>query len=573
LTRLETKRKKIRLPGTDGLHPVQPSRAIRARPHDIIRRCRPAGGNLRPRMNANYFFLHMPKCGGVSLHRLLAQDPYYFPVFAHRHVSLRADRYYRSCRGVGGHWPLRSAYRLGFRNAWKFTFLREPVERLVSHLVYAAMRDAPPPDWDLFRPDLEGIKAHLKHELGGEATTYCNCYVNYLGTTVDERAPVAEQVQSAVENLREFEFVGHQETFDADVAALLGLLGLPVPGEIPRENVSGTNPRAAGLRNELLSDAGCRDLLWECTASDRQVYEAVRAAQSGGAQRPASGPSGGGRLPLAVDLATPELRIVETSVEFAPDFVPGSGLVFNIVLEILAPELAFDVELTLETTPDGEAAVQLLSFNQLKRHLQVSSGLSLLTFEMPCWLNKGFYIGHLRIFDDKRTVIAEKVNAFQLPLYYFNSAAQFGSVYADVKVDVEDVSFRRRWPLEEAQKLRLSLDAGQAITVTDRIWTIPLVLQNESVATMSSRADCCYYVSFHLADDSGEPWLFDGHRYPLPLTPPGQVSRFSIQILVNDPRIRTIQLRLLQENVRWHEGGDFSGQGAVDLPVTPDGLP
>jgi hypothetical protein len=518
-------------------------------------------------MNANYFFLHLPKCGGVSLHRLLAQDPYYFPIFAHRHVSLRADQFFRSCRGVGGHWPLRSAYRLGFRDTWKFTFLREPVERLVSHLVYAAVREAPPPDWDLFRPDLEGIKSHLRHELNCGLTTYCRCYTNYLGTTVDEQAPMDEQVQSAIANLREFEFVGHQETFEADVAALLALLGLPLPGEIPRENVSSTNRLASSLRNEMLADPGCRDLLWECTAGDRLVYEAARAWQKEKPQRPGSGPAAARCLPLPVDLKGPELRIVETSLEHDLDVTPGSPLTVNVVLEVLAPELAFDLELTFGTTPDGEAAVQLLSYNQLKEHIKVVRGLSMVRLQLPCWLNKGFYVGHLRIFSDTRIVIAEKVNAFQLPLYYFNQPAQFGSVYSNVSVLVEDVSFRRHWPLEEAQKLHLSLDAERPVTFAHQLCTIPVVVENGSVALLSSRADCCYYVSFHFADESGRPFIFDGHRFPIPLTPSGGVSRFNVEIGLTDPRIRRIQLRLLQENVRWHEGADFAGQDLIEVPV------
>lgn len=519
-------------------------------------------------MKHNYFFLHLPKCGGVSLHRLLAQDPRYFPVFAHRHVSLRADRYFRTCRGTGGHWPLRSAWRLGFREAWKFTFLREPVERLVSHLVYAAVREAPPPDWDLFRPDLAGIMAHLRKELGSGVTTYCHCFPNYLSTTLDERAPMDEQVQSAVENLREFEFIGHQESFDADVGTLMDLLGLPRPAEIPRENVSRNNPRASALRNEMLSSPACRELLWECTAADRRIYEAITAWLKAN-PRPATAPEGGRRLPPAVDLATPELRVVETSLETPPDLVPGSVLAFNVVLEIEQPELEFDLELTLETAPDGDAAVLLLSYNQLKQHMKAVRGLSLVRLEMPCWLNKGYYIGHLRIFSTQRIVIAERVNAFQLPIYYFYHPAQFGSMYSDVSIACEDVSFRRHWPLEEARKLKLTLDPEGEVREANGLWYIPVILENASVAPVSSRADCCYFVSFHFADAEGKALVFDGHRFPIPLTPPGCVSRFVVEIGVSGKRIRLIQLRLLQENVRWHEGPDFAGEKMIDLPVKP----
>ena len=482
-------------------------------------------------------------------------------------MRMRAEAFYRQWVGVGGHFPLRHAYRLGFAQAWRFTFLRDPLERLVSHLVFASLREQPPMDLDFVRPSLADIKDHLRRDLLCSSTSYHNCFAHFLSTTRDERAPRQDQIDSAVENLGAMDFVGYQETFEKDITRLCHLLNVAPPSTVPQENNSRVYPRASLLKNEILADAECRELLWKCTDTDREIYRRVLALREG---RPANSSSETrvvvATLPPRMEISAGEIRIVECTLDPNGKVAPGSQMEFQVLLEVGVPDFPFDLLLTVEATIDHDALVQLYTFNHKIGRQCLAPGLFLFRIQMPCWLNEGSYVAHLAVLSAQREAVAEKINAFAFTVATKQQPGQFGLLYADAEITAEEVSLKRRLPIGDAQKLVLCSDSQLEATWYAGNWCIPLTLRNFSAFTISSSAECRCFVSCHLVGRDGEIVAYEGPRHALPPIAPLQDHSFVFRISADDVRgASSIQMRILQENVRWHEGEDFKEVVLADI--------
>ncbi|MEO1773802.1 MAG: sulfotransferase family 2 domain-containing protein [Pseudomonadota bacterium] len=142
----------------------------------------------------------------------------------------------KNARFVGGHYAAPSLAR--FRgDAYTFTFLRDPLDRMVSAWrFYQAHAD----------PALPLPHATLEEALadGSEAvmSRFDNPMVRQLAVSASATPATAlarqDWVETALTTLRSFDRVGRQESFDRDFRAILDDLGLPQPDTVARRNVT-----------------------------------------------------------------------------------------------------------------------------------------------------------------------------------------------------------------------------------------------------------------------------------------------------------------------------------------------
>lgn len=224
-------------------------------------------------------FIHLPKCGGSSLHAAL-QDAYARNGFettkldAHAskdaagiagdgiqdfrvqlliyHLSREQNRY------VAGHYALSETVWEEFGDQWKFmTVLREPVARWYSSYFYNRYKDG-----GHFRIS-ESLEVFIESET---ARAEGDMYVRLLAADSDSDGAV----ERATQNLQRFHLVGVVEDLDALVRDCRQLLGIDI--DIGHRNAG---PRPQSSRRDEITPEIDRRVRQLCEPNLR-VYEAVR---------------------------------------------------------------------------------------------------------------------------------------------------------------------------------------------------------------------------------------------------------------------------------------------------------
>lgn len=237
-------------------------------------------------------FLHVPKCGGVSLYASLAapfsRDELYpiplpppgdwldaerFPVrvvddlvVAHRAFdAAHAER----CRLVLGHFDAGVCARARLA---PFTVLRDPVDRVVSQYRHAA-RTA-----DAFNRYLhERIAAGMRIEdmaadpqlvdafARATARQLAGCLWSPDAPALDDDALLAQ----ALDGLDRCVAVGVTERLDASVLVIADAFGWPAPPPVPRLNAA---PRTVDVEGDPEVDARLRDGIRDVCRIDVALY-------------------------------------------------------------------------------------------------------------------------------------------------------------------------------------------------------------------------------------------------------------------------------------------------------------
>lgn len=221
-------------------------------------------------------FLHIQKTAGTSLVNM-ARRYYGDSVVSHADYCDFAPDALRKFGFISGHFGYAYARQL-MEHRFSFTFLRDPVERILSfygfcrtreHIqydIYQLARDHELPDF------LEQCMAtpFLKMQVwNNQVWQLAHGYVPPHTANVDEFSP-AELLRLAKEHLHEFSHVGFTETFAADTAPVLDALGFPPMNTLPIANVGPPRLAFADQSSEV------QDLLNQLTVLDRQLYEYAR---------------------------------------------------------------------------------------------------------------------------------------------------------------------------------------------------------------------------------------------------------------------------------------------------------
>ncbi|MGD0192929.1 MAG: sulfotransferase family 2 domain-containing protein [Rhizomicrobium sp.] len=185
----------------------------------------------------------------------------------------------RKARFVFGHmaWHAFEEIRDG-RDVFSFTFLRDPLDRLLSNYAFLQAITRPA-HAEKHYPGIAQMSlaeyaacAHPLYRYGMD-----NFMVRQFAGRLDEyphvTSPAQEMLDRAKEHLSSLSFVGFTDRYDESFAALIAKAGLPSPNITPRYNVT----RQSGARKESSQiDDATRRLLLDRVRLDMELWEFAR---------------------------------------------------------------------------------------------------------------------------------------------------------------------------------------------------------------------------------------------------------------------------------------------------------
>lgn len=243
--------------------------------------------DLRPLDEERIVFLHIPKCGGTTLHDLLST---WFGASA-LHLERHNQLYFYAAGDLAsktlfsGHFDYYSTQLIPGRKTL-VSFLRDPRQRLIS--LYHFHRAHRPEviakqnlqlakwanelDIDAYFADPK-IRAHPAIN-NAIARYMSNCpQLSIAPTAAFAPVTVADLAQQAMANLANFTFIGFMDDYDASLARLADLLGKPRPEQVKKlqvlDDLMETNPGMHRIEKQQpsaetlnsLDDLVCHDYL------------------------------------------------------------------------------------------------------------------------------------------------------------------------------------------------------------------------------------------------------------------------------------------------------------------------
>jgi len=227
-------------------------------------------------------FLHTQKTAGTSIIQMARLNYGNENVISHnQYLDVDAGKF-NELKFISGHFG-HDFMKDKKEGRYSFTFLRDPVERLLS--LYSFCRSRTTEEFGMYilakQLDVEhfllaGEGWSDQHRVGFKETvwnhqTWQLCHgwsrdVNDPGRATILDFSEEDLIERAVANLLEFDYVGFAETFDADVAHIVKNLGMAHAGPPPKVNVSEARINLSDLTWPTIKR------LNEFTALDKEVY-------------------------------------------------------------------------------------------------------------------------------------------------------------------------------------------------------------------------------------------------------------------------------------------------------------
>jgi len=219
--------------------------------------------------------MHIQKTGGTSIteairphyrNDIVSHGDYYY--LKHTTASLRNVRF------ISGHFGFEYA-RQFMDGRYAFTFLRDPVERILSLYYFSRTRD--PAEFPIYRVahemdlagylragfDLKDVNAYLWNQQAWQlACGWADPQQREIHNFTEEQI-----LERAKAHVMEFHYIGFVESFAADSKAILADLHAPVPERLVPANLTPARPH----RNDL--PAATIRLAEELTRLDAALYE------------------------------------------------------------------------------------------------------------------------------------------------------------------------------------------------------------------------------------------------------------------------------------------------------------
>jgi hypothetical protein len=216
-------------------------------------------------------FLHIQKSAGTSLCEILP-NRLGGPSISHGDYAKYQPHELTPFRFIAGHFGYEYLRAIPGRN-FTFTFLREPVDRVVSLYYFMQNRDARQYEiyslaqqisfTEFVRSNHPLVSAHVdNHQVWLLARSWPDG--RWRGTA-------EELLAQAIANLDSLSFFGFQETFESDVMELARRLDVQIePQQLPRSNRS-QRPDVSELSTDVAESIRRR------TELDRRLYESARS--------------------------------------------------------------------------------------------------------------------------------------------------------------------------------------------------------------------------------------------------------------------------------------------------------
>jgi hypothetical protein len=238
-------------------------------------------------------FMHIQKTAGSSIvdlarlaygsDQVVSHGDYFLPPKSlnelvdakGREPSFFSDRSF-----ISGHFGFDFAKPL-MRDRYTFTFLRDPIERVLSYYYFCRTRD--PNEYEIYALtqkltldeflilglEVPAVKACIWNN---QAWQLANGYGHSNGRKIEAFTP-EEILDLAIGHLDEFSYVGFAETFESDRDRILRSLGIVPPKAKVISNANPGRPTAQDLPPSTLR------LLESLTELDHVLYKAARARQ------------------------------------------------------------------------------------------------------------------------------------------------------------------------------------------------------------------------------------------------------------------------------------------------------
>lgn len=247
-------------------------------------------------------FVHLQKTAGTSIVRA-ARSAYDNDVTSHGdYLAWPRDEVLKR-RFVSGHFGYHFAKPL-MDDRFSFTFLREPLDRLVS--MYYFCRSSDPAQYEIYACANETsfdefLSLALRGEAGISEVLYHTLWNHQawqlafgwapsheslnntqmhrsVGKTRLEEFDESEIRELAAAHLDEFDHIGFREDYASDFRTILGALGVPIPQVVPRSNVTASRPKVTDLPQSTI------EKMLELTELDRALYHSAWKQRTSQAQ-------------------------------------------------------------------------------------------------------------------------------------------------------------------------------------------------------------------------------------------------------------------------------------------------
>lgn len=242
--------------------------------------------------------LHIPKCGGTTLHNMLVGWYGAAALHRERHNNLYfySARDLASKRLFSGHYDYVSTRLVPGRKKL-ITFLRDPRSRLISlYNFHRSHRDdvierhqltlarwANMYDIDAYFADPK-VRAHPA--VNNSLARYLSDQPQlgrHAGDVTRSAVPVETLAAQAKANLAQFDFIGFMEEYDRSIAQLAGLLGYSLPDRIEQarkfEDLIATDPNMKRIEKQTATEETHR-LIDDLVCHDEAVYDHARSLVS-----------------------------------------------------------------------------------------------------------------------------------------------------------------------------------------------------------------------------------------------------------------------------------------------------
>lgn len=334
-----------------------------------------------------FFFLHIPKTAGMSLHRLLEQTagPYVHLRYPHQ-LRWSSASIWDRFRGFGGHHTCAFFKHDCFLRGFAFTFLRDPIQRVISQFDFSCLEghnDLP----DAIFARSRSLSTALR-QARGQFGSFWNAQTFHLSSLPSDITDPQRHLDSALGNLEKFDFIGTTDTIAVDAPQLVRLLGGSLEINVPHEN------RTNRKLNRTALDEETSVLLAETQALDQVLY--TRAKQLRARQKPSLPLRKRAMLnrwpPIPNSTGSGEATISRVAVSSTQGskFYPGAELELSVQLtakkQLRGVTIGFSIEDHI-----GNYVAGTNSDCVTGRSLEIPAGSFCAAFRFPVYMGAGQY--------------------------------------------------------------------------------------------------------------------------------------------------------------------------------------
>jgi hypothetical protein len=567
-------------------------------------RLHPRDDDAPPHAVRGVLFDHVPKTGGMSLHAVLQAIvgvERCSPILTGSLDDARHE--FARYRCVSGHFYFQPQSSLD--GLWSLTVLRDPVERVLSHLAYERYDVPASGSASGQRVRVVDTAADLDAALDAAdpqmlALVSNTMVAHFAPLAWDGREPLADDARRlalAKEALRRFDLVGLTERMEETVDLVcLALGGPPVP--LPRLNVGSRRLVARDLPSATLARLrALNELDGELYANARELYHAARrqalfARPAVSATGPHVSASGAATAHVA---AGPDPAVAAAPAAPAPrnfgsreaeilriDAWGLGGLGTNVLAgEAVSLRIAFRARDTLDDLTVGlsihDDRGRLVYGTNTFRHGHTltigAGGEGAVTFTFRAALGVGHYVvgaslhpGHshlptcfhwadaLAFFDVVGNIGWDFEGATKLEPALEIEGAERRAVDPGVARPGLQVLAQLAPPVRDFRAAIEVPDPPSSIAAAQRV-ALRVDIANLGADPWPSLGERSVRVSYHWVDENGRVAVQDGERTHLPhdVAPGKRVSTWATIVAPATPGRCRLQLSLVQESIAWLE--------------------